>query len=277
MNIDWFITNRCDQASHCLFCNAPWNAFPKDVSLERAYEICNRLAEIGTTSVTLCGGEPFMYPCLETVVRWLSERKIKVILYTSATSSKADIDKMLPNIYFLSLPVDAVSPKVVLKMRGESQFIRVSALLNRLKNWPSLPHVKIGTVVTQLNIKDLENILNFLHRLVYITVWRLYQFSPYGIGGHHQKEFIVTGDDFRAEVTRIKLLNKSLGSKIHIAERSREDMFGYCMIMDSGGSFWRYEECYVPLGVSVFQDVETIVKHYDQEKHAQQKAWHSRT
>ena len=61
---------------------------------------------------------------------------------------------------------------------------------------------------------------------------------------------------------------------IRIAERSLEEMYGSCMIMDSQGGFWRYDGSYISLGVTIFQDPRDITFNYDLEKHVIQKSWH---
>lgn len=267
MNVDWFITNRCDQASFCLFCYAPWNYFPRDVSLAESLRIADRLAEIGVEYVTICGGEPFMYPGLNIVVKKLHELGIKVVLYTSATSKNFSLEEFFPYIEFLSLPVDAVTPHMVSKMRGVSQFVNVSHVLRDLASAKDRPRVKVGTVVTKQNVADIPNVRFFLEETSVVDVWRLYQFSPYGIGKHNQIRMLLRDEDF-AEA--LKLIAKS---KLRVSGRSREDTLGYCMIIDSRGAFYRYDEAYVLTGMTIYDDVKMIEERYNNHKHLLQKAW----
>lgn len=268
MNIDWFVTNRCDQASFCRFCYAPWNFFPKDVSRERALAIADRLTEIGTKNVTICGGEPFMYPHLDAVVERLYEHELNVVLYTSGTSGCFDVRTFLPFIKFLSLPVDVVSDRAIERMRGQHQFDGIAAILAIVKSVPWRPKIKTGTVVTRQNIDDLPAIARFLEKTGIVDVWRLYQFSPYGIGARHAKLFEIPTEEFEEAVKKIKAT-----SAIHIAERSRKDTVGYCKIIDSGGTFYRYAERYIPVGVTIFDDPQAIEAYYDKLGHEQQKSW----
>ena len=275
MKIDWFITRICNQASFCRFCYAPWNFFPPDVSTERALKICEQLAQLGADTVTICGGEPFMYPGLDRVVRKLHALAIKVVLYTSATSDQHDLHSLLPYVDFLSLPVDAVSAVAVQKMRGQSQFSRVSGVLASLSRVPNRPKVKVGTVVTRQNIDDLNLIGDFLRESGTVDVWRLYEFSPYGIGKHNEKRYLLAPAEFEQAVVKAKLRNETCTTHhLAIAERSREDNKGYCLIIDSAGSFYRYAERYIPLGVTIYDSLDRIVAQYDQELHHRQKAWH---
>lgn len=276
MKIDWFITRICDQAKFCRFCFAPWNFFPRDVPLERALEICEKLKTLGVETVTMCGGEPFMYEGLDKVVKKLHGMGIKVVLYTSGTSDRFSVHDFLPYVDFLSLPVDAVTPGVVEKMRGTSQFSRVSRILGDLRSEPARPKIKIGTVVTRENIADLGAIGDFLHDHGIVDVWRQYEFSPYGIGKHHEKRFALAPGEFDAAVAAEKERNEMrTGRRMLIAERTREDNEGYCMIIDSGGAFYRYAERYIPLGVSIDNTPVEILAGYDAERHERQKAWQS--
>ena len=274
MKIDWFLTRKCDQI--CRFCNAPWNVFPQDVSTERALQIADRLKQVGVQTVTICGGEPFMFAGLEAVVHCLANLGIKIVLYTSATSlHRANLFGMLTDLHILSFPVDAVTLKYAAEMRGIRQVSEVSALLQRLSRIRDCPPIKIGTVVTKQNISDILHIYHFLLQFKEVKVWRLYQFSPYGIGKRNQARFLLFDEDFTSTVKLAKEHNESLGAPIHIAERSLEDMYGSCMIMDSQGGFWRYEGSYIPLGVTVFEDPCDIIIHYDLNKHVMQKSWHN--
>jgi MoaA/NifB/PqqE/SkfB family radical SAM enzyme len=242
----------------------------------RALEICDRLKQLGTETVTLCGGEPFMYPGLDKVVDRLHELGIKIVLYTSGTSNQFDVRMFLPYVEFLSLPVDAVSAAVIDRMRGVSQFERVSSILSTLRRVGKRPKIKVGTVVTKQNIEDLGNIGDYLHSLGIVDVWRLYEFSPYGIGKHHESRYLLGAGEFKDAVAREKLRNESrVGRTFLISERDRADNEGYCMIIDSGGSFYRYAERYIPLGITIENQPEEIIGCYDRELHLRQKAWHT--
>lgn len=273
MNIDWFLTRKCDQI--CGFCNAPRKVFPRDASTSRALQIADRLKQAGVQTVTICGGEPFMFAGLEAVILRLSHLGIKVVLYTSATSlHRVNLFGILSDLHILSLPIDAVTLKYAAEMRGIKQVSEVSILLQRLSRIHDCPPIKIGTVVTKQNIGDILHIYHFLLQFKEVKVWRLYQFSPYGIGKCNQARFLLSDGDFTSTVRLAKDLNESLSMPVRIAERSLEDMYGSCLIMDSQGGFWRYDGNYVSLGVTIFEDPCDITVHYNLAKHVMQKSWH---
>jgi MoaA/NifB/PqqE/SkfB family radical SAM enzyme len=270
-NLDWFITRVCDQAKYCRFCYAPWNAFRPDAGLVEAFQICDRISELGVARVTLCGGEPTLYAHLADVIQRLDEKGVDVILYSSLTNG-FDFDTVVTRINTFSIPIDAVTPSIVQTMRGMHQFGGVLHFISWLGTLKKRPRVKVGTVVTKQNIDELGKILRFVEATGVVDIWRVYQFSPYGIGKRNETLFLVSDEKFREAVARVKAC---ASGNVNIAERSREDTKGYCRIMDSRGMFYRYEESYIPLGISIFNRIEDIAAHFDNEKNRVQKAWHN--
>ena len=274
LNVDWFITRNCDQARYCGFCFAPWHAFPRDSNFDEAESVCNRLSELKVETVTLCGGEPTLYPRIADIVQCLHSFGIKVVFYTNLATN-FDVPSLFPYIQVLSIPIDAFSPAVIRKMRGLHQFEGVCRMLEVLRSSIPCPVVKVGTIVSLPNIDDLENIFGFIKKSGVVDIWRLYQFSPCGIGKKNEHLFLLEDDKFYGAVDRIKSLAN--GSTIDIAERSRNDAIGYCHIMDSVGQFYRYEEEYISLGTTIFDDPRKIAAGYDNSKNERQKMWHHLT
>lgn len=274
-NIDWFITRECNQARFCQFCNAPWNKFSKDADKETALRVADRIGELQVETVTLCGGEPTQYPYLPEVIDRLSSQNTNIVLYSN-TVSVLDFDwtRVLPRVSVLSLPVDAVSDVGMQFMRGQHQIEGVKRVLGQVKKMEKSPIVKIGTVVTAGNINDLPNIHEFLLEQQ-IQVWRLYQFSPYGLGLRNQYRYTINDDRFNRAVVSVKNENDKRLANLIISERTRDDIAGgYCRIMSSQGDFYRYDEIkYHPLGVSIFDSPDKILLGFDNDLNARQKSW----
>ena len=74
-------------------------------------------------------------------------------------------------------------------------------------------------------------------------------------------------------------MKKINSSSMLISSRSRSEISaGYCHIMDSHGNFYRYHEFdYVPLDVSIFDNLEIVLKYFKSGNsiNLQQKKWHN--
>lgn len=275
MTIDWFITNRCNRYGKCRFCNAPGSTFPADAPVENALSICDAIAEHHIEMVTLCGGEPLLYNGIEQVVGRLASRGVRMVLYTNGVSNPALMFDLLPYISILSLPLDTLRASNADAMRGYDQVQGVLEILRVLPAVQNPPIVKLGTVITKQNIDGLQDLAAFVKRTPCIKVWRVYQYSPGGIGACNASEFSVSDAEFQMCVRDIE--SQFVSSHCTVSTRTVEDNVGYCMIMDSHGQFYRYDGAYHPLPVTIRESNERIAKEYDIDKYKKQKGWHKIT
>jgi len=271
--LDWFITNKCNSGK-CPFCYAPWNQFPKDATLTEAVNICDEIQKKGFTQITLCGGEPLLYPHINTIIKKLKDNNIKIVFYAGSEIEK--IIEVVDYINILSLPIEAISMEIQSELRGIKLHVDVFKLLKNLQDSSSRPRIKIGTVVNAVNINEIEKI--FFELMKYnnvIDTWRLYMFSPAGKGKLNESQLLITEKEFQNCIDNINSLIKKHQVNIDISSRSREANKGYCLIMDSKGYFYRYEEDYIPLDITIYDCYEDIIKGYDMNRHALQKEWHT--
>lgn len=271
--VDWFITKRC-YSKKCIFCYAPYDAFPQDASLEEALRICDELKKKEIEYVTLCGGEPLVYPYIEEVIDRLYDYGIKIILNTGLVAN-FDILKIVHKLHILSIPIEGVTENTYSILRGESVFKSVKKILDYYdKREKEGLKIKIGTVVNKINLNEISNIYNFLrkHKDV-VDIWRLYMFSPYGIGEMNRDKLLINTAEYNAVVNEILKSAERDNVSFDISTRSRDDNKGYCFIMDSVGNFYRYEEEYCSLNVDVFDAYDEIVSKYDVGLNTEQKKW----
>lgn len=274
-SLDWFITNKC-LSKLCPFCYAPFSAFSEDSSLSQAMKICNEIKNKRIEFVTLCGGEPLLYPYLNDVVDYLNRSNVKIIL-TTGLCVQDPIEKIKAiedKIYMLSLPVDAYTSEKLSLLRGKNVFDTVKLILERYTDLSSRPKVKIGTVLNALNANDIDKIFSFLqnYRNV-VNAWRVYMFSPYGIGKENIEKLLITEAEFFDYTSKIIKANSLLLKPLNISTRTREQNKGYCIIMDSQGNMYKYLEEYYPLSSSIFDSIENITSNYDMTNNHEQKKW----
>jgi MoaA/NifB/PqqE/SkfB family radical SAM enzyme len=124
------VTRRCNIA--CAYCNE-FDDFSKPVPTEDLARRIDQLARLGTTIVTLTGGEPLLHPELDDVIRRVRARGMIAILVTNGylltierikRLNRAGLDRL--QISVDNIQPDAVSKKSLkvldLKLRWLAQF-----------------------------------------------------------------------------------------------------------------------------------------------------------
>ncbi len=274
-SIDWFITKKCNSIS-CPFCYAPYDLFGEDVGIEAALKICDELIKKEVDFVTLCGGEPLLFPYITEVIEYLYKNNVKVILTTGLLVDNVieRISKIEDYLYMLSIPIDAITDSTKTLLRGCYVFDIAKNLLERYKSKHMSPKIKIGTVVNAINISEIPDIYKFIYSYKELSItWRLYMFSPFGLGEKNQQLLLISLEEFEKIISTIYAMNVKCGEPISISGRNRNDNIGYCMLMNSSGDFFLYNEDYIKLDVSIYDSYIEIVKMYDLKKYNEQKNW----
>src|ERR1041385_3352429 len=105
---------RCNLA--CTYCNE-FDDFSKPVPLEAMYERLDRLAELGTTIITISGGEPLMHPELDQIVARIRHHGMIAGMITNGYLLTAERIQRLnaAGLEQLQLSIDNVMPADVSK------------------------------------------------------------------------------------------------------------------------------------------------------------------
>jgi len=105
---------RCNLA--CTYCNE-FDNFSKPVAMEVMYERLDRLADLGTTIVTISGGEPLLHPSLDLIVARIRRRGIIAGMITNGYLLTADRIERLnrAGLDHLQISIDNVMPDEVSK------------------------------------------------------------------------------------------------------------------------------------------------------------------
>jgi MoaA/NifB/PqqE/SkfB family radical SAM enzyme len=105
---------RCNLA--CEYCNE-YDDFSKPVPLEEMYHRVDKLAELGTSVITISGGEPLMHPELDDIIRRIRHRGMIAGLITNGYLLTADriqnLDKA--GLEWLQISIDNVMPDEISK------------------------------------------------------------------------------------------------------------------------------------------------------------------
>lgn len=222
------ITSKCN--NNCKYCFASKNIEEMDFSKLR--KLFCLFHEGGVKAVVLTGGEPLLRKDILKIFKELRKYNIKIFLDTNGDlffNYKAEIDKYVD---VLGLPLDFSDSSY----RSKENFETIMKILNYYKNksFKERPIIRIGTVVTQDNIKDLEKISNLLENCS-IDIWKIYEFTPQNINAIKNKSFLeISSEEFEKETARIK--NKFSNLKIVISERKNRSA-AYFFINPNGSVF----------------------------------------
>jgi MoaA/NifB/PqqE/SkfB family radical SAM enzyme len=105
---------RCNLA--CAYCNE-YDDYSKPVPLETMRRRLDRLAELGTTIITLSGGEPFLHPEVDEIIAHIRRRGIMAGMITNGYLLTADRIRRLDQagLEHMQISIDNVNPDDVSK------------------------------------------------------------------------------------------------------------------------------------------------------------------
>jgi MoaA/NifB/PqqE/SkfB family radical SAM enzyme len=132
---------RCNLS--CAYCNE-YDDFSKPVPVETMYARIDRLAELGTTIVTISGGEPLLHPDLDLVIARIRKRGIIAGMITNGYLLTAERIHRLnkAGLDHLQISIDNVMPDDISK-----KSLKVLDKKLQLLSEHALFHVNINSVV----------------------------------------------------------------------------------------------------------------------------------
>lgn len=194
-----------------------------EMTIQQMKDVVSKLKAIGVTTLTVAGGEPLIRQETPSLIQFAHSIGLELYLSTNGTFLRKRYDQVKDFIFVLGLPLDGSSPEMnVLMGRKVYLYENIKRILSYFKN-SKLPHnVKVGTVVSRINISDIEAIGELLYRtseLYHPDTWRLYQFEPLKEGKKNSSLYEISDSEFSDVVG-------SLGRKFpeaKISARSNND------------------------------------------------------
>lgn len=203
--VDLQVTGKCNLA--CDFCAG----VPKEHAGARLKDILNgidKLVKAGLTTLNISGGEPLVRKDTPQILSHARSKGIEVYLSTNGLLLERFYDQVIPHITTLGLALDGSTPEMSIAMtRGSKQFDTTLHFLRRFKRAPPSFSVKVGTVVSAINLRDILNIGSVLFEDDTIhapDVWRLYEFTPGGEGRFSKDRHFLPTASFDKIVRQVK-------------------------------------------------------------------------
>src|SRR2546429_4020233 len=150
---------RCNLA--CTYCNE-FDDFSKPVPLEEMKKRLDILADMGTSIITISGGEPLMHPDLDEVIRHIRRRGMIAGLITNGFYlNKERIERLNEaGLEHVQISIDNVAPDEVSKKSLKT----LDGRLVMLSQY-AVFQVNINSVLGS-GVKDPEDALKIAHRAV---------------------------------------------------------------------------------------------------------------
>ena len=193
--LDMQITSKCNL--NCEFCCGTPKGIP-EVTFDNIKAVIKKLKEVNVSRIVLTGGEPLLYSHIDELIEYIKSLGIEIYLSTNGYFLRNHIEVIAKNVSCVGLPLDSYIPEnCEIMTRKKSQVETTIDSINLLKCSNNTIKIKIGTVVSKLNILDLDGIYNLLTTLKNKPdVWRLYEFSPLGEGLLNREKFEITPELF---------------------------------------------------------------------------------
>jgi len=180
----------------------------EDSTTSEIYSAIDKFEELGVERVVLSGGEPLVRNDIVEIIKYIHSKNIPIYISTNGILLNEYYPKVQSYVDCIGLPIDADNAELVSKMtRSPKGFDGVIKFLKTVGDGEKRPQIKIGTVVSMINI---DNILA-IGKLLYETpgqlqpdVWRLYEFSPLRYGAENNMKYEINSSDFLKVVEKVK-------------------------------------------------------------------------
>lgn len=173
------LTRRCNLS--CPFCYGPDPNSGNEISGIEWVSLVEYFIGLGIRRFVLAGGEPTTHPDFYKIVQGISSLGGRIALQTNGFFPER-VYKVLPYIDWLCLPIDAISSAVSKSLRSdESATSRVLELVSQVRSLSSDVKLKIGTVVTSLNLAEFPAITDVITHLMPDS-WKIHEMRERGAG-----------------------------------------------------------------------------------------------
>lgn len=208
------LTYYCTQ--RCLQCSIPLKADHDMVlSVGQADQIADRLIAHGTQGVSISGGEPLSHPDLFSILNLLADKRFAFLhVLTNLYASSERIDKLVQTMFERRIHVTTSFDgfgQVADTIRGAPQVadhvMEAMEKINRMrKKGSSHIQTRATVVLSQLNLHQAEDILNYLERMDWEVSVDIYRCSS--IQHQDADELHITDLDLLEGVIRRSIRSK---------------------------------------------------------------------
>jgi len=226
--VDIQVTGRCNMA--CDFCCGAIK-YTSDEDAGTIKSAIDKIKSVGATTVVFSGGEPLVRDDIAEVLGYAHKQGLVTYLSTNGLLLFKKYESFKDSIDCLGLPIDGSSAEMnAMVGRDQRMFDNNLEILRYFKKNPPKHSVKIGTLVSKVNMNDIPNIARLLseNEVYRPDVWRLYQFTPIREGLSSRAKHEISDLDFNRICTEVK----GQYPQLNISELSNEDSDNSYLFID---------------------------------------------
>ena len=179
--IDFRITSRCNAGCDLCFRNPEI----KDEELNKILPIITKTFRVGFKGMGFTGGEPTIRNDYIEMIKHAKSCGFLTYLSTIGHNFIQQRNQLEGILNWIGLPIDGINFATNEAIRSDfmgKQHKILQDIFNALSERPTPIKIKLTTIVTKINIYELNSIVSFVAKLPYkFDMWRFYQFCPIGI------------------------------------------------------------------------------------------------
>lgn len=212
----WEVTQSCDLAcKHCRAAAQPI-AHPDQLTTAEGKGLIDQIADLHVPIFVFTGGDPLKRPDLYELIRYASEKNVKVAVTPSATPllTRDAIFKMKEaGVVRLGISLDGSSPEIHDNFRGLPGAWERTIQAVAWAGEADLP-IQVHTTISRHNAHDLDNLCALFERLA-IVMWNVFFLVPVGRG---QLDDLLSGEEFERVFGKIYELSQRVSFQIKTTE-----------------------------------------------------------
>jgi MoaA/NifB/PqqE/SkfB family radical SAM enzyme len=222
-------------ALNCEWCYVPFGGL--EAQFDVVSNVVDRVVQLGFTSITFGGGDPFQYSFIEFILRRAKMSGLYVHVDTHGKAlrqSEKNLALLIEAVDLLGLPLDGSTSDMHNQMRSTAgHFEIISCRLDWLKLYRE--RLKINTLVSARNVEDLPILANLVVSVAPIR-WSIYQYWSLGPGESVSPIHCVSDQKFEENARHAAKI--MTGSNTIVEINNRESRRGTYPIVHHDGSIF---------------------------------------
>jgi MoaA/NifB/PqqE/SkfB family radical SAM enzyme len=197
----------------CDFCHGATRGTPEAATGD-LLDVLTRVHQAGVRQINVSGGDPLTRPDIVEILAHAKSLGLVVYVSTDGVRLLKLHDRLDPIVDWIGIPLDGSTPQMNVRMsRIPATHATTTGILRHFHDRPPSHRVKVGTVVSRVNIDDLPAIGRTLFDSPGLRppdVWRLYEFAPRGVGALNAARHVPGADEFH---TALGILTDRFGAQ----------------------------------------------------------------